>query len=71
MKEIFKEKTEGSISGAELKAIILEAARDSENGENGCDSEAALYFYKAAAEIDVNSRYIKKTTDVYYMREGQ
>ena len=69
MKEIFKEKTEVSISGAELKGIILEAARDSECGENGCDSEAAMYFYKRAAEIDVNTRYTKITIDVYYTRD--
>lgn len=69
MKEVFREKIKGSISGTELKAIILEAAKDSEDGENGCDSEAAMYFYKSAAEIDVNARYIKESTDIYYKTE--
>lgn len=32
MKEIFRETTEGSVSGAELKELILRAARDSEEG---------------------------------------
>lgn len=70
MKEVFRETTEGIVSGSELKEMILRAARDSEEGEEP-EIEMAMYFYKSAAEIDVNARYFKRSTDVYYEKDKQ
>ena len=66
MEAIFSKKTEGSISGTELKQIIMQAAED-QYGEG--DFEAAAIFYKQAAEINERQMYKHVKVEKFYEYE--
>lgn len=67
MEALFSEKTEGSISGIELKQIIMQAAED-QYGEG--NFEAAAIFYKEAAEIEENRMYKHIKNEQFYEYEA-
>lgn len=62
-KPIYTETTKSEITGAELRGLIIDAARECEEEE---DIEGAKYFYKKAAEIESDEFYLRITTDSFY-----